>query len=207
MQKLTKIPENIKDQFKTAHQKALMAVLRGKKDSIIIPAHVVKMRIKMGDTEQVTDTIIPDIAVYISDDAGDIIYRDNIVYRVALNNTPFPMAHVYSSSGYLCLGSIFVPSQLPREAIMTPLETLFLHNDRIMHGNPQLPVTKEQRQELEEAVLYYFPQCPTDFNENFLREDTVWKLGNYVLENAENREIAVEIMQHFFRIIFTREDI
>ena len=204
MKKLDKLPEELKTQFQTAHQRALSLLTASRENCVKIPSHIVNMRIKIDDHSEIKRTIIPDINVYIDNKCQNILYRDSLSYTVSLNDKPFPMGHVYST-GNLCLGSIFVPTILSPHNLMTPLETLFLHNDRVMHGNPKLPVTEEQKQELSLHIKSKFPDCPINFTEDYLRNDTLWRLGNYVLENTTEDE-ALRIMNECFVIIFTNNE-
>ena len=177
------------------------------KQSILIPMHTANMR--MLDTENggtsIRRTIIPEVLITVNPSAikDGMISRHGLHYTIAQNKQAFPIAHVYSGGGSLCLGGIFVPAFIPKYSPQQPLETLFLHNDRhVSHGNPQLPVSEEQRRAIVEIVYSLNKVFPIDVHhDEWVKKDTLWRIGEYML-NHYTKEQAFKIMNDIFIILF-----
>lgn len=206
--------------IETEHQKALKDIMHNRQEAFYIPIHTAKMKMKQYGTgdDVIVPTIIPPMHIYYdpslistSKDGTAYINKGGIGYRIAYGGEPIPLAHVYNSSGYLCLGNIFVPSQIPLHCPMQPLETLFLHNDRVLsHGNPKLPLTPKQKREVHDILTTEFPRTHLPFNvqtSNWLRTDMLWVIGAYLLDNLSVVD-AYKIMDAIFKIVFssTKED-
>ena len=84
---------------------------------------------------------------------------------------------------------------------MAPLETLFLYNDKnINHGGAQLPITKEQHNE----VLSWASEVEITVNANadqYLKNDTLWDMCAQLLDKYDT-ETAYENANRLFNIIF-----
>lgn len=205
MKRETKIPADVQNKLLTAHERALMKIM--KKNSILVPMHTANMAVLNYQTKEteIRKTVIPAIIINISGTQQDgKIDRQNVSYLVAMNGKPFPLAHVYSSSGSLCLGSIFVPSQIPVYSPQQPLETLFLHNDRhVSHGNPNLDVSESNLQDLKDLVARVLPDENINIlnGKQIINEDIIWYIGAQVLEHYTKDE-ALEIMHEAFNYLF-----
>ena len=114
----------------------------------VLPIRISRMRIQRGDRSSLEETFVPWTTVFVKPNGfldEDHIDRDALTYTITNTKRPFPYGHIYAGSGHICLGSIFVPSKVPRYSPQQPLETLFLHNDRnVNHGGASLTVSKEQ---------------------------------------------------------------
>lgn len=213
MQISNEISPVIKMALETEHQKALREIMHGKEFSTNIPMHTANMRILSGTVSKHDDTImktiIPELSLFIDTNyiKGDELSRSAIEYRIGYNNAPFPMGHVFGSSGSLCLGNIFVPNMIPKYSPMQPLETLFLHNDRNKnHGNPQLNVDEQQQKAIKNILNNaYHNDFPMPFMINikndWILNDTLWRIGNYLL-NTLDKEMAFSVMHDIFIVVF-----
>ena len=202
MKRINKLPNEIKNKILTEHQKALSKML-DEKVAVVLPIHTANMNIIENGVETIRKTIIPPLAVYVGDFVvGGKVKSREIKYNILYNKKPLPIAHIYRASGHLCLGSIFVPQFIPAHSPQQPLETLLLHNDRnTSHGNPQLPISEEQRNDLEEIRKTYLPDHKIDFEANWVLNDTLWLMGSYLLE-THDKETAFKIMDDVFKIVF-----
>lgn len=210
MKKTKEATPELLEAIKSVHERALSAMLHDKSIAQIIPIHTAMMKVLLpdGNTDTI-QTIIPEMAIYVKTKSQTTVARDAIEYRITYNNVPFPLAHVYGSSGYLCLGSVYVPPVVPIHSPQLPLETLFLYNDRVLsHGNPSIPLTNTQKQEISAYMKQVFPKF-SNFDvdltvANWVANDTLWRLGNYVLTNTETVDDAYNIMENVFKLIFTK---
>lgn len=202
------LEQRLKNTLESENERALRRMMRDKQ-SILIPMHTANMRMldtdEQGSETSIRRTIIPEVLITINPTAvqDGMISRHGLYYTLAQNKQAFPIAHVYSGGGSLCLGGIFVPAFIPKYSPQQPLETLFLHNDRhVSHGNPQLPVSDEQRQAIVEIVYTLNKVFPIDVHHNdWVKKDTLWRIGEYML-NHYPKEQAFKIMSDIFIILF-----
>ena len=210
----TKVPDILTSYLETEHEKALRSMFHGKDFAMTLPMHTSNFALlnddntanyQIGNTK-IKKVIIPPLNIYINKRLikDNMIPRNGIEYRIKYNNQPFPIAHVYGDSGYLCLGNIFVPSYVPLYSPQTPLETLFLHNDRyIAHGHPKLIISKKDKQYIYDYVenkLNTKINIPID--KDWIRHDTLWRISNLVFEESKNTKESFEIMENVFKIVF-----
>ena len=202
------LEQRLKNTLESENERALRRMMRDKQ-SILIPMHTANMRMldsdEHGSETSIRRTVIPEVLITINPTAvkDGMISRHGLHYTIAQNKQAFPIAHVYSGGGSLCLGGIFVPAFIPKYSPQQPLETLFLHNDRhVSHGNPQLPVSDEQRQAIVEIVYTLNKVFPIDVHHNdWVKKDTLWRIGEYML-NHYPKEQAFKIMNDIFIILF-----
>lgn len=202
------LEQRLKNTLESENERALRRMMRDKQ-SILIPMHTANMRMldtdEHGSETSIRRTIIPEVLITVNPTAvkDGMISRHGLHYTIAQNKQAFPIAHVYSGGGSLCLGGIFVPAFIPKYSPQQPLETLFLHNDRhVSHGNPQLPVSDEQRQAIVEIVYTLNKVFPIDVHHNeWVKKDTLWRIGEYML-NHYPKEQAFKIMNDIFIILF-----
>lgn len=202
------LEQRLKNTLESENERALRRMMRDKQ-SILIPMHTANMRMldtdEHGSETSIRRTVIPEVLITINPTAvkDGMISRHGLHYTLAQNKQAFPIAHVYSGGGSLCLGGIFVPAFIPKYSPQQPLETLFLHNDRhVSHGNPQLPVSDEQRQAIVEIVYTLNKVFPIDVHHNeWVKKDTLWRIGEYML-NHYPKEQAFKIMNDIFIILF-----
>lgn len=202
------LEQRLKNTLESENERALRRMMRDKQ-SILIPMHTANMRMldtdEPGSETSIRRTVIPEVLITINPTAvqDDMISRYGLYYTLAQNKQAFPIAHVYSGGGSLCLGSIFVPAFIPKYSPQQPLETLFLHNDRhVSHGNPQLPVSDEQRRAIIEIVYSLNKVFPIDVHhDEWVKKDTLWRIGEYML-NHYTKEQAFKIMNDIFIILF-----
>lgn len=210
MKKTKEATPELLEAIKSVHEKALSALLHDKSIAQIIPIHTAMMNVLLpnGETDTV-QTIIPEMAIYTKTNSKTTVARDAIEYRITYNNAPFPLAHVYGNSGFLCLGSVYVPPVVPIHSPQLPLETLFLYNDRVLgHGNPKIPLSSDQKKDVYDYLKREFPafsSADVDLKVvNWVAHDTLWRLGHYVLEHANDTDKAYEIMEQVFKLVFTK---
>lgn len=198
----------LRETFESDHERTLRRLTKNK-HNITIPIHTANMRMlntnSRNDGDSIRRTIIPDMVISINPSSvtNEGIKKYGIMYTLAQNQKAFPLAHVYNGGGSLCLGSIFVPSFIPKHSPQQPLETLFLHNDRhVAHGQPKLPVTLDQRKQLVDIVYNLDNQFPVNINhDNWVKQDTLWRIGEYMLDHY-SKEQAFKIMKDIFMILF-----
>lgn len=202
------LEQRLKNTLESENERALRRMMRDKQ-SILIPMHTANMRMldsdEHGSETSIRRTVIPEVLITINPTAvkDGMISRHGLHYTIAQNKQAFPIAHVYSGGGSLCLGGIFVPAFIPKYSPQQPLETLFLHNDRhVSHGNPQLPVSDEQRRAIIEIVYSLNKVFPIDVHhDEWVKKDTLWRIGEYML-NHYTKEQAFKIMNDIFIILF-----
>lgn len=202
----------IRRTLESENEKALRKIMHHRDLSTIIPMHTANMSIYSFNTdEQIQKTIIPELAIYIDKNGirDKQISRSSITYRIAYNNAPIPLSHVYNDSGSLCLGNIFVPALIPLHSPQLPLETLFLHNDRNMnHGNPKLPISYDLERKIKKTLdemmqEYNGKPFPLEFEDsiNWVKYDILWQIGAEMLK-AFPKDKAFENMDIIFKMIF-----
>lgn len=177
-----------------------------------IPMHTANMRMVISDTSfnssfdtSIRPTIIPEMVITVNPHAikDHMIANYGVNYTIAANGQAFPLAHVYNGSGALCLGSIFVPSYIPKYSPQQPLETLFLHNDRhVAHGRPVLPLSQTKIRDVSEILYQLDPVFPVDIHHrDWIKKDTLWRIGEQLLLKYP-KDQAFRIMHNIFTIIF-----
>lgn len=158
--------------------------------------------------------IIPAIDVYVSNRPflkPGYLKRDAISFFVAGTRTPLPYGHIYADSGYVCLGSIFVPSGIPERAATMPIETLFLHNDRnLSHGNSHLYISEGQYREIRRIIERSNIRIQTSTladrvipKRDIIQNDEIWNLSADVVEQRSLPD-ALSIMEEIYAVIFPK---
>ena len=179
-----------------------------------VPIRIVKMRILV-DKEHNEDfrmVIIPAVDVYTTDKAvlkKGFLKRDSLSYFVSGTHMPFPYGHIYAKSGYICLGSIFVPSAVPEMSVTMPLETLFLHNDRnLSHGDSHLHINKDQASKISDIMIennimesWLSRDVTKKPGEDIIKNDQIWNLSADVA-GQKSLPKALDIMSSVYAIIF-----
>lgn len=210
----TELNSGFKSALKSISQKALDDVIESKQYAARLPIHTSNMQVETEQDSEIIPVIIPPINIYI-DPAGymdDKIAQRYIAYRVAYNNKSFPISHVFSDSGYLCLGTIFVPELIDYHSPQQPLETLFLANDRNYdHGHPNIPMTKYRMRKVQKLLNVKFIKLPDKLiklmsqNYNWAKHDILWRITNEILKQETDKRVAFTISDELFRIIFMEE--
>lgn len=216
MKKLSEVPESALSAIQTEHQRAL-SMLGDRKPIATIPIREVKMKIDRPsqDRSKLESVIVPEIVVYYHSRGGDdggYYRRNGLSYFLKETNTPFPFGHLYSSSGSVCLGSIFVPSKISLHTPTQPLEALFLHNDHhVAHGGAKVELQKKQIDKaldlLQEAGVLLSHDAKTTFvkDENIIKNDAPWIISSDVV-NQLPMDRALYVMDKFFKIIFNNKE-
>ena len=172
------------------------------------PTRLARMKVltgmPTGRGEDFVQTIVPPTSVCLKGDAlldKGHFDRDALSYFVAGTKYAFPLAHVYNGSGSICLGSIFVPNKVSRYSPQQPLETLFLHNDRVLsHGGASLLLGAETASDVAgilAAADVALPEHMLRFLEpgyELLLEDGIWRIASEVYRQKGMKH-AVAIME------------
>lgn len=179
-----------------------------------VPVKAVKMRIYDGHktNESFCTVIIPPVDIYAAGEAElrpGFLRRDILAYMIAGTKKVFPYGHVYASTGYICLGSIFVPSAVPERSPSMPLETLFLHNDRnLSHGNSHLFIRKEQASAIDDIIKkndimlnVLGSRVVNEPGIDIIKNDEIWNLSVCVARQKMLPE-ALDIMEKIYDIVF-----
>lgn len=202
----------IRRNMESENEKALRKILHNRDLSTIIPMHTANMRIYSDSLDDpVRPTIIPELSIYIDKHGikNDQLSRTAITYRIAYNNAPIPLSHVYNDSGSLCLGNIFVPALVPLQSPQLPLETLFLHNDRNMnHGNPKLEISNDLADKIQHTLDTMMQEYKgelfpirIDKSVNWVKYDILWQIGAHMLSIFPKKS-AFANMDIIFKLIF-----
>lgn len=183
------------------------------------PVKVVKMKVlnnhfkqKAGKMEGFRMVIIPAIDIYVSNRPylkDGYLKREALSFFVSGTRVPLPYGHIYSESGYVCLGNIFVPSAVPKKAVTMPIETLFLHNDRnLSHGNSCLYIDKAKYEAVNRILFKNNIDIRKDTlssyvipGRNIIKNDEIWNLSADVLEQ-KSLPNALKIMTEIYAVIF-----
>lgn len=181
-----------------------------------VPVRAVKMKMirNMNYEEDFRTAIIPSVDVYTSGKAflrKDCLKRDALSYFISNTHTVFPYGHIYADSGYVCLGTIFVPSAVPKRSPTLPLETLFLHNDRnLSHGGGRLFIDGEQALLIhqimrENEIKLSSLSEGVEEHRNLIKYDEIWNLSADVADQKALPE-ALNIMSQVYDVIFKKEN-
>lgn len=181
-----------------------------------VPVRAVRMKIlsgKYNNDESFRTVIIPPVDVYTTDKAElkkGYLKRDALSFFIGGTHKVFPYGHIYAKSGYVCLGSIFVPSAIPERSVTMPLETLFLHNDRnLAHGESHLFITSKQEDAINKIMndnkikLSKLGLEVADGND-IIKNDEIWNLSADVAEQKLLPD-ALRIMEKVYEVIFKNE--
>lgn len=214
MKKLDAIPKEVLEHIQSEHERALSKILT--KDTAIakLPVRPVQMRIlRPGQNNSTIETVIaPPVHVYVPKSGiidGNLLTTRDIRYVLPYTGQPFPYGHIFNSSGYICLGSIFVPSTVSIYNPQQPLETLFLHNDRNTgHGGASIKINKGIIEKVIEALEFYNLELTSDAErtlisgQNILRNDALWILSADILKQTSDTLFATDVMNRLYQIIF-----
>lgn len=218
MKKLNEIPQSALAHIQTEHERALAKIVSGDEAVANFPARPVNMRIQRPGREEshIETTIIPPMDAYVSKQDiinGNMIGTSGIRYVIPYTGKSFPYGHIFVPSGYLCLGTIFVPSTISIHNPQQPLETLFLHNDRNTgHGNASIKVSKHIIDDIFNLLAHYDIHINDDIrdtfapNENLLRNDAPWILTAEIVKQTSDIIHATNIADAALRIMFGDKD-
>lgn len=213
MKRQTIVPQALISQIQSEHQKALAAMSSGLPLITSIPLREVKMRIlRPGKPSSLESVIIPGIHIYTRKNqlvTNDQIASNDMIYMLANTGQPFPLAHIFSSSGGVCLGNIFVPSMISIYTPQQPFDTLLLHNDRhVAHGGANLKLKRETVTKvfdyLKMVNIRVSSHAQSTFKDgtNLIANDGIWILSADVLASCDSLALALGIMDDIYRIIF-----
>lgn len=196
MQIIQEIPSEL---FETIHESALKSLTRHN-SAYNVGMHTARMNIN----GTIKKTIIPPLRLFISRITSEGVVSSQIDYRVTYNNQTFPLGHVYGASGYLCLGNIPVPPFVKPTDLMTPLEILFLYNDRVLHGSPKLNISEQQHKALVTWAMKHNIAINATRHE-YIKKDVLWDIGARLLQMYDI-ETAYEQADIMFKITFKYEE-
>lgn len=218
MKKLDTIPNEVLDHIRSEHERALAKVLTGDRAIAKLPSRIAQMRILRPNEKNtsIESVVVPPVHAYIAKDRmidNTSLTTAAIRYVLPYTGKPFPYGHIFSSSGYVCLGNIFVPSTVSIYNPQQPLETLFLHNDRNTgHGGASITVTEKIIGRVKESLDFHNIKFTEDAKrtfvsqQNLLKNDALWILSADVVRQAPDILVATDIMDHIFRIVFQTPD-
>lgn len=179
----------------------------------IMPVRAVRMKVLTErNTEEYRTVIIPSVKICVTGKAilkNGFLRRSALSYYVAGTGQAFPYGHIYSNTGFICLGSVFVPSAVPEKSPALPIETLFLHNDRnLNHGRAELFIYKKQADEICKLMqstgihlsgrAKTVTECPKN---SLIAHDEIWILSADVAAQKPLPE-ALGIMSEVYDIVF-----
>lgn len=216
MKREKEVPEGLLAYFERQKQEAERA-LNQLDIFCSFPVRAVKMSILTNnyEKEEFRMVIIPPVDVYTTNKAflkQGYLKRDALSYFIAGTRKVFPYGHVYAESGYICLGTIFVPSAVPERSAAMPLETLFLHNDRnLSHGNSHLYIERREAYDIKDLVKQYGIKLSTLSNvvinnpgNDIIKHDEIWNLSADVAAQKSLPE-ALNIMSEIYKIVFRKD--
>jgi hypothetical protein len=164
------------------------------------------------DLSSIETVVAPPVHVYIAKDKvidNTLLTTASIRYVLPYTGEPFPYGHIFKSSGYVCLGCIFVPSVVSIYNPQQPLETLFLHNDRNTgHGGASITLTEQIINDVRTyspIMIFGLPAMSNTHllvQQNILRNDALWILSADIVRQIPDILVATDIMEHIFRIVF-----
>lgn len=178
-----------------------------------MPVRAVKMKIlETQDKEKFHTVIIPAVDIYTTNKAElkkGFLKRESLAFFISGTKKVFPYGHIYANSGYICLGTIFVPSAIPEKSPAMPIETLFLHNDRnLSHGDSHLFINWEQSIAVNNIIknanikLSKLAKVVIEKPKNdIIKNDEIWCLSADVVEQKPLPE-ALRIMSDIYKVIF-----
>lgn len=182
-----------------------------------MPVRAVKMKMLVDEVsgdDKFRTAIIPAVDIYVSNNPilkEGFLRRDSLSYFVAGTRLPFPYGHVYASSGYVCLGNIFVPSAVPIYSASMPIETLFLHNDRnLSHGGAHLTITEEKAKGIKdiihkERIVLSGMSRHVKAGRDIIAGDEIWNLSADVASQADLPR-ALDIMERIYAVMFVKKE-
>lgn len=180
-----------------------------------MPDRAVKMRVLDDkDEDQFRTVIIPSIDICVLKKNAilkkNFLKRDALYFFLSGTGTPFPYGHVFSNSGSICLGNLFVPSAVPKMSPAMPLETLFFHNDRnLSHGGAYLYIEEKAADMIKDMMKHENITLSKHAKDLFvgsrdaLIHDGIWCLSADVADQRPLPE-AIAIMTRVYDIIFRR---
>lgn len=214
MKKEQVVPQSVLDTIQSESQRAIMTMLKGYTDYTTLPIRVAGMRIDRPSRGMAVEpVIVPATIIYLSPNGvhdEDTIYTEALKYVIQNTSKPFPFGHVYTSTGHLCLGDIFVPSKISKYNPQQPLETLFLYNDHnTSHGSAKVVLTPTT----VDRVLAYIHEAGIDITSdiektfladiNLIANDAIWILSAEVASQTSNLGKALVIMENVYSQIFS----
>lgn len=212
MKKLKEVPESALLAIQSDHQRA-MAQMQDRLPIATIPTREVSMRIDRPTQTRTTleSVIVPKIIVTYQGrpgDEGHYYNRNGLSYYLDGGDQPLPYGHIYSSSGTVCLGSIFVPSKISLHTPAQPLEALFLHNDHnVNHGGARVIISSEKMPGaiaiLDNGGVLLSPDAKQTLipEVNVIKNDALWIVSADAV-NQLPMDRALYTMQKFFDYIF-----
>lgn len=214
MKRQSEIPAHLLNRIQSDHDRALAAMVKGKKCFASVPSRMVSMRVHRPSLDgfNVESVIVPPITVYATPDSfltKDTILSGRLDYFLTLTGEPYPLAHVFSSSGRICFGNIHVPAEIPSHSPWLPIDTLFLHNDHhTSHGGATHRINSVQVDHIYNILVRHDIPISGDIkhtlvpNVNLIANDAIWILSADVVAAKNNLIESMKIMNTIFTILF-----
>ena len=177
-------------------------------NEVLIPMHTADMRVKVpNDYESVIKKVIlPPLLVEGRKSDKGLISTSNLRYYVSYNVKPLPICHIFSDSGFICLGGLSMAPFIEPQQILEPLELLLVNNDRIMHGNPHIDRPENLLNDLNEYFKTINLKVDIDLSLNWVENDTLWYISSLVYEKFDNESKRLKIMDDIYKLVFTERN-
>lgn len=213
MKREQQIPKNILNRIQSEHDRAMAAMLKGKTRYAAVPTRMVNMTIDRPSIGPVVEkVIIPPIDVYADKDSffdNNTLLSGRLDFFLPLLGKPYPIAHVFSSSGRICFGNIPVPSQIPANSPWAPIDTLLLYNDHhTAHGSASHIVSAttilQVMTYLQNRNINISEDARMTFVEgvNLIANDAIWILSADIVKQQQDTLASIQTMNVLFDIIF-----
>lgn len=168
---------------------------------MLIPMHTADMKIKTPQSVKIEKIILPPLIVQGRKLKNGLLTTSYLRYYVAYNVKPLPISHIYSDSGFICLGNLAIMPFIESQQILEPLELLLVNNDRIQHGRPHLNLSDDILNELTDYLKDNDIKIDIDLTLDWIENDTLWYISSIVYKHFNNKK-RLNIMDNIYKIVF-----
>lgn len=171
-------------------------------DEMQIPMHTADMKIKTPQGVKIEKIILPPLIVQGRKLKNGLLMTSYLRYYVAYNVKPLPISHIYSDSGFICLGNLAITPFINSQQILEPLELLLVNNDRIQHGRPHIYLSDDTLNELTKYLKDNDIKIDIDPTLNWIENDTLWYISSIVYKQFTDNKKRLNIMDNIYKIVF-----
>ena len=207
MQRLTTFPPELKYQLKQQYDFIALVKAAKMQFDAIIPIRPAFFRFSQSKERRII--IIPATGISVGDLYKGKLTTRSIRYFVANTRKPFPVAHIFESSGSICYGSLFIPDLLDPSQITLPLDTILLANDgNTRHGNAKWVVTAKQLLAVNQLLKQIdFPSTFEPESKDLVKQDALWGLTADLYDfYQQDVEQTIHTCNQLFEIIFPKAE-